>query len=309
MKDDQTFQWDPRMLRSLQYFEAVARHGSVKKAANEVGVSASAISHQIRELSEYIGEEIIVRSGRGIKLTDSGTRLFHHASPMFASLGAVLTEVIGRKRRFLRIAVCSSFGPYWLAKIMPDFNRQCPGVELELRLFSHYPTQTEATADAIVTADDTSDGFESITLFDELLVAVAGRGVAVNADGLPSRLVTTDLGPHEMGQEWKDFCRRTGRSFPGSSFDGFVFCTHYTLALSLAKAGVGAALVPDFVADESISAGDLIVLENFLQPSGRTYKLCFKTARSKDPDLKAFAKWIRGHAKAKAAEEGESTFK
>ncbi len=55
--------------RGLQAFEAVSRHRSVSLAADELGITQSAVSHQIRQLSEDLGEKLIIRQGRGIALT------------------------------------------------------------------------------------------------------------------------------------------------------------------------------------------------------------------------------------------------
>ena len=72
MLRDVTSQRDPRMLRSLKYFETAARRGSIRDAAEELGVSPSAVSHQMRAVREYVGEEIFLKSGRGIHLTEAG---------------------------------------------------------------------------------------------------------------------------------------------------------------------------------------------------------------------------------------------
>jgi len=62
-------------LRALQAFEAVARHSSITKAADELGVTQSAVSHQLRKLSDDIGERLVVKSGRQVILTEAGRRL------------------------------------------------------------------------------------------------------------------------------------------------------------------------------------------------------------------------------------------
>jgi len=289
------------MLRSLQYFEAVARRGSVKAAASEVGVSASAISHQIHELTAFIGEELVVRSGRGIRLTDSGTRLYRHVSPMFSNLGEVLEGVIGTKKTYLRLGVCSSFGPYWLARRLADFHRDHPGIELELHLFSQYPLQTELIADAVVTADPVSDGYESVSMFEEELVPIVSPDASFGEHGMPRRLITTDVLPNELGKDWRDYSALSGRDYVGSSLGIFVPCTHYILALAMARMGIGAALVPDFVASEAIEAGDLVTLDRARLPSRRIYKLCYKASRARDPDLRTLARWFKSQVNGSAA--------
>lgn len=285
------------MLRSLQYFEAVARLGSVKAASAEIGISPSGISHQISELTSFLGEELLVRSGRGIKLTESGKRVYEHISPMFSNLGEVLEGVIGRKKRYLRLGVCSSFGPYWLAERLPEFKRAHPNIDLELHLFSQYPLQSEQIADAVVTTNPVSDGFDSVTLFAEELVAVASPNADVGKDGMPTQLITTDVRPSELGQDWRDYSKHTGRDFIDASTNAFIPCTHYIIALAMARAGLGAALIPDYVATEAINAGELILVDQAGMPSGQIYKLCFKASRARDPDLRSLSRWIKSHAK------------
>lgn len=285
------------MLRTLQYFEAVARHGSVKAAAEEIGVSASAVSHQMRDLSTFLGEEIFVRFGRGIRLTERGKRLYRCLGVLFSGLEDVLTEVIGNGKTRLRLAVCTSFGPAWLAARIPEFALAYSNIDLEMRMFARHPLQTEGTADAIVTADLVSDGFDHVPLFEEMLVAVA-RSEGGPADGeMPAQLITTDLQPHALGKEWREYSDLTGRDFVGSAKGAYMRCTHYLLAMALARAGTGAALVPDFLAADALGSGALSLLDERRLPSGRTYKLCYKASRARDPDLRDLARWMKGQAK------------
>ena len=125
---------DPRLLRSLHYFEAVARYGSVGLAADEIGVSSSAVSHQLRELAAMLGEELVEKSGRGIVLTEAGQRLAGRLASTFSDLDSMVSDVVGQSAQRLRLAVCSRFGPAWLAPRLPAFTRVHPDIDIELRL-------------------------------------------------------------------------------------------------------------------------------------------------------------------------------
>lgn len=74
------------LIRSLHYFEAVARRQWVKLAAHELGVSQSAVSHQLKELTITLGEQLLVRAGRGVALTATGRRLAERLSTAFSGL-------------------------------------------------------------------------------------------------------------------------------------------------------------------------------------------------------------------------------
>jgi LysR family glycine cleavage system transcriptional activator len=291
-------------LRSLQYFEAVARHGSIKRAADESHVSSSAISHHLRALKEYLGEELFVRAGRGIRLTETGQRLYQQVSALFETLDRTLAGTVGQARPLISIAVCSSFGPGWLAKRLPDFLKRNPTIDIGLRLFAEDPEQSGNVADAIVTATDIGAGYEAFTLFEEMLVAVVGRDTPLNSDGRPLQLITTDTEPHAFAEDWRDFQAITGQDLIATASKGVMRSTHYLLALALAQRGVGAALVPDFLAEDGLENGDLRLLSPEKVPAERTYRFCYKTSREREPEIAALARWMKAQTMQLAAVEG-----
>jgi DNA-binding transcriptional LysR family regulator len=298
---------DPRVLRSLQYFEAVARLGSIKAAAEENRVSASAVSHQLRELRTYLGEEILVRSGRGIRLTAKGDALYDQVSRLFADLDSTLGKTVGDSTQLIRIAACSSFGPYWLAKRLNDMQEQLPGIDVELRLFTIDPLQSENTADMIITADDVQPGFEAVTLFEEMLVAVISPEAPLDQSGRPVQLITTDIDAHIFAEDWKDYGAVTQVDYLGAAEKAPMRCSHYLLARELARSGGGAALVPDFLVLDALYKGDLRLLRPEKLQAKRVYKLCYKTLHSRNARIRSVVNWITMRAKEGAVPSGALT--
>jgi LysR family glycine cleavage system transcriptional activator len=280
-----------RLIRSLHSFEAVARHQSVKLAAEELGVSQSAVSHQLRDLTDALGEQLLVRSGRGIALTATGQRLAEKLVTTFSGLQSSLDDIIGSSRPTLRLAVCSSFGPGWLIPRLANFYAAHPHVDLQLRLYAEDPEQTAQVADAFVTSQEVRPGFAAIHVLDEMLVAVAAPQLSL-ADG-PVPLITTDVTAEQLGQDWRDYCAASGTSLAALQSGRFLQCTHYLLALDMARAGLGLALVPDFVARRDIEAGNIRRLDRTLLPNGRRYHLCFKTSRAQEPEIRALVQWLK----------------
>ena len=123
---------DPNILRSLQYFEAVVRHRSIRLAAVDLGVTQSAVSHQLRRFSETIGQQLLVKSGRGIALTPAGEKLGTRLVSAFANLDDLVNDIAGDGRQTLQIAICSTFGPGWLIERLDDFYTSYPDINLEL---------------------------------------------------------------------------------------------------------------------------------------------------------------------------------
>lgn len=283
---------DPRLLRALQYFDAVARIGTVKGAADAMSVSASAVSHQLRGLSEMIGEELFDRKGRGIALTEAGRALANHLEAAFSEIDTVISELTGAGRRSVRLAVCSSFGPSWLAPRLTQFLAQHPLLDVELRLFAQDPVQSQSTADAMVTADPIRVGYDSVSLFDEFLVAISKPDSGRDRDAAAETLITTDPDPQNLGADWHDYCSALHLNH-ASRCRNWLRCSHYILALELAKSGAGIALVPDFIAAGPIATGAVEYFNPTRVPSGRTYRLAFKQSHASDPTIRALARWLK----------------
>ena len=289
---------NPAYIRSLQYFEAVARHRSMLGASRELGVSPSAVSHQMRDLSRMVGEDLYERSGRGIVLTPAGEMLAARISSTFEELNATLGDLVGGETKVVRVAVCSAFGPHWLVPRLARFHARHPETRLEIRLYSEHPEQSQATADCIVTARGVKRGYLATPLFDETLVAVEA-GWATNGPTPP--LITTDCAPGRELADWHLYARQTGLPFDDIARAGSTGCTHYLLAAAMAEAGLGVALVPHFLAAEALAAGRLRLRYKKGASSGRTYQVCFKEARANDIRLRQITRWMQREADESSA--------
>jgi LysR family glycine cleavage system transcriptional activator len=284
---------DTNVLRSLQYFEAVARRRSVKQAAEDLGVTQSAVSHQIRRFSDAIGQQLLVKSGRGIELTPAGEKLGTKLSAALGGLEDLVKDLVGEGRQTLQLAVCSSFGPGWLTEKLEDFYRTFPEIDLELRLYAQNPLYINEVADAYIVADELKAGYTAIPLKEEFLIAVEAPGSRrAPAQGSKRRLITTDVARDNLGQDWLDFCRMTGTSLSDIQDGSFRLCSHYLLALELARAGQGVALVPEFLARREIASGNVVTFNEAIIPSGRTYCLCIKDTRVNEVKLKKLSDWL-----------------
>ena len=120
-------------LRSLQAFEAAARHLSFAKAAEELNVTPGAISHQIKTLEDWLGAALFHRLTRALCLTEAG-----EASAQMLTEGFdLLSEAANRMRSrpddgLLTVSVSPGFGSLWLVPRLDRFRRQHPGVEIRI---------------------------------------------------------------------------------------------------------------------------------------------------------------------------------
>src|SRR5512134_3828691 len=120
-------------LKGIIAFEVVARLGSVNKAADEMNVTASAISHQITNLEGFVGRRLFDRTSRGLVLTPIGERFKNDLTGALAliasaALNARSTEGV----EVLRIHVSPSFANLWLMPRLPAFLTEHPDLRIQL---------------------------------------------------------------------------------------------------------------------------------------------------------------------------------
>ena len=120
-------------LSELRAFEAAARHLSFKKAAAELGVTPTAISHQIKLLEQYCGRPLFRRRPRPMALTEAGSRLFpviRDGLELFAATIAAIKR--DRSRQPLRVTTTNAFASRWLVPRLPHWRKIRPDAPLEV---------------------------------------------------------------------------------------------------------------------------------------------------------------------------------
>lgn len=121
-------------LRALQVFEAAARHLSYSRAAEDLFLTQSAVSHQIKALEAELGTRLFRRAGRAMLLTSDGQRFYTHIRDGLASFSkGVATLRAGSGPQTLNISATPSFAAGWLVPRLSDFYYRHPDVDVNLR--------------------------------------------------------------------------------------------------------------------------------------------------------------------------------
>ncbi len=123
-------------MRQLRIFEAVARHGSISRAAVELHLTQPAVSMQIKQLEEQIGLALIDQVGKRLAMTEAGQELRAHAGRIGAQmldLNAAMDQLRDLERGMLRLAVVSTAN-YFLPRIIAAFSARHPGVRISLKV-------------------------------------------------------------------------------------------------------------------------------------------------------------------------------
>ncbi|WP_426163341.1 LysR substrate-binding domain-containing protein [Pseudoduganella sp. R-34] len=119
-------------LSALRSFEAAARLQSFKLAAEELSVSATSISHQVRALEEALNVRLFLRKTRAVELTPEGRTLMQAAGSGFDAIAAGVERLRREQRRTVTLSTTPSFAARWLVPRLASFNAAHPGIALNV---------------------------------------------------------------------------------------------------------------------------------------------------------------------------------
>ncbi len=242
--------WPP--LNALRGFEAAARLGSFHKAADELHLTQSAISQQIRSLESFLEQPLFFRNGRSVALTDAGHDLLSTTQSLLQQLAVGIRRLEQyRKPNQLVVNTTPAFARHWLLPRLADFRQQHPEVDLWLFTTDEAPDMTTQTID-IAVRDDISAQAECAfrVLHNDRLYPVCSPAL------LDSATRSTLHGEREM--DWSHWQVEDGEDL-GQQSHGLNF-SDPGLLLDAACNGLGMALVSELLAQPALASGQLLPL-------------------------------------------------
>lgn len=288
-------------LNALRAFEAVARTGSFRAAAESLFVTQSAISHQIRHLEDWLGMPLFDRAGRVPRLLPRGTALARDLTTAFDGIDAACRRVRpAASDGALVVAAIPSVAICWLIPRLPRFRALHPGVPLRV-IYAHHGHEIDFTAtDLAFTFSDrrpVAEGVASASFLPGQSVPVASPALIGRAP--PDRPTSDWL--LRMGllhdadlSGWRTWLSRAGEPLP-DRLPGAIF-EDFNLLRAAALAGQGVALCslamirPDLAEGRLVQLSGISVLEDF------DYYLSQSDLTPRDPvrrkARKAFLSWI-----------------
>lgn len=285
-----------RFLPSLAWlsaFEAVARRGSVTDAAEELDLTQGAVSRQVQKLEQQIGLDLFVREKKRLILTPAGAS---YAEDIRGAISKITNATIKLRSNpeggTLELSILPAFGTHWLAPRLPDFLAANPGVTINLSTrvvpfdFAH-----ERFHAAIHFGREEWVGAQALKLMDEEVVPVAApeliahTRISAPADLLQLPLLHLETRPNAWAR-WFNGQGVRAANTQGMGFDQFA-----TMAKA-ASFGLGAALLPRFLAENDLETGRLVPLWDVEMSSIGAYYLVWPNAHADYPPLVAFRNWI-----------------
>ncbi len=281
-------------LNALNGFEAVGRHLNMRRAAEELNVTQSAVSHQVRALERSLEVRLFDRRGRGLVLTTDGELLLQAVQSGFAGISAAAAQLGGATvAGTLRIAVPPSFGTQWLMPRLPSFLARHPALSVAVRALvpdaRHVPGEVDV---AVAFEAQRFPGWRVQSLVEIEMFPVCVPELAPEVQLGPGALRDATLIHEDDGTVWSRWFAATGTEQYRTQRSVYVASTHD--AIELAARGAGFAINDAFMGASRLGSGVLVrPFQREAAILGR-YSLLTVSGSDANPAARAFEEWLRG---------------
>jgi LysR family transcriptional regulator, glycine cleavage system transcriptional activator len=288
----------PTVLPAFAVFAAAARHQNFAHAAEELHLTASAVSHHVRRLETTLGVTLFQRHARGVVLTAQGRTLADATNVALADLDAISGSLLNRDQDVARVRVTTlhSLAYCWLIPRLPSFTAAHPQVHLDFETSISLARFDDAGPDlGIRHGPGPWPGLTAHYLMDDALFPVAaptlpGVRLVTKAAHIARLPLISDLGL----QGWPDWFRAA--EVRGANLPAAHSFTDSTDAMLAAVSGLGVALARRHIAAPYIERGELIPLPGPVLKAGFAYYVVHPAHRRPTPAAAAFIDWLRREA-------------
>jgi len=283
-------------LSSLRVFEAAARHRSFRKAADELNLTASAVSHGMQTLENWLGVELFHRASRGLRLTQAGEIYAPLVNEALDLLAKATERLPGRKATgTLSVSSAPTFATKILLPRLEKFAAQFSDIRVTIDTSPRLVDLTLDNFDIAIRLTETKRRSANWTLLAiETLVPLGSPGLREKYRGasnteLLSRAPLIHL--TSVSADWEHWFRASGMRAP-PSIDAGLRVDTMQMAFDAAIRGFGVVLGRRPLADDDIKCGRLVPLADTPVASGSGYWLVTAQTDFQKPEVKLFRRWL-----------------
>lgn len=293
-------------LNSLRAFESAARLLSFTKAADELAVTQSAVSHQVTALEEWAGVPLFKRQGRAVVLTEAAVKFLPSVSTALDQLALAgrKLQAVDPTHGWLTVAVMPSFAAKWLVPRLSDFHDKNPDMDVWIATFEAQTGALGSDVDlAIRYGRGDWPGLTSVKILAEELFPVCAPKLAPTLR-VPADLMRATLLHDELREDWSMWFRAANLTATdparGPGFDDS------GLLIQAAIEGLGVALGRSVLVKGDLDAGRLKRPFDIAIPAEFAYYLVYPPDLENAPKIEVFRSWLLATAQATLSAEGKA---
>ncbi|TAW87768.1 LysR family transcriptional regulator [Rhizobium ruizarguesonis] len=279
-------------LNAVRAFEAVCRHGSILKAAEELKVVRGAVRQQIATLENHFGRKLFTRDGRRLVPTPQASAFAEASSAAFDILLRAASELEGVVPGRIRLGVPSAFAVWWLMPRVAGMQASLGDTVDIVPMTMVEPLQMHPELDAVIMGGEyrPAAGITALRFMADEFGPVTTPTLAATLSKDPAAMgALTMLASRSVPKLWDEWFAESGT--PPVVFSRAQEFEDLLLALGAGRSGLGIALAPRASIEDDLQRGHLVAPYGFIsRPSG--YSLCCRTPDAKRPAFAALSGWL-----------------
>lgn len=288
-------------LSALRVFDAVARLDSLKDAADELRLTPSAVSHQLRNLEEHLGVSLLRRRSRGVELTEAGVQFAAHIATAFREIHhAVRIVRQDKESTVLRVSTAPVFATELIMPNLHDFERRHPTIQLRLEMSeAQADFDTEPVDAAIRLGPELPSAMFSEELLDISSISIfcspkllSGPHAVKSIEDLERHTLVSISNQPSLMTLWRQWSNSAGHAKlkPARElrFDTFIG------ALQAAESGLGFILAPHSLVARQLAEGRLAMPFRVFTPLPWAYRFICRRGQERLAKVDAFRRWVVG---------------
>ena len=281
-------------LRGLRAFCFAAEHESFRNAAEKLFITASAVSHQIRNLEGELGQKLFERTSRSLVLTEAGHSLLADIKPLITRLDEVAARHrVSTTRGALSISVQPFFASELFIPKLSEFTRDHPNIDIKVDTSDESAEKHPVTADVSIRVFRSAPaGYASDRLFPLRLIPAASpalrKKIVVDETSISGDvpLLVHDSRPGA----WRQWSQSSGMEVP---LDASIIRLDSMIAIArAAERGLGVALVPVQLSDAWFESGSLVPLSDHELPTRDAYYFVCRVEDADNETIQTLRRWV-----------------
>lgn len=297
-------------LKSLQALELAVRTGSLKAAAEQLGITPAAVGQRIKSLEDYLGFDLLVRGRSGIRPTREAGQAVAHINAAFRELDTATKLLDFERVHEIHVVADTDWAELWLKPRLPEFKAQHPNIRFCINGIGDVPVRL-GQSDLEVWFGETRGGSEDIVLFRDYLLPVATisnkrRFEAQRSEGLEGlplfHLDCYKSDPQAIG--WPEWIARHG--YRKTAPERGIHYAHAVQALEAVYSDAGFLICGLGLILPQIQSGKLVLPFAISQGmwTSHAYRAAFRNGSERRAQVQQFRNWLMHQSEDTTAQLG-----
>lgn len=282
-------------LDAIRGFESAARHLSFTAAAEELFITQSAVSKQVKNLEDALGVALFLRGNKGLSLTPEGRQLFEAARAALAQLASAVDRLLAVDRASVAVTTTPSFAALWLAPKLAAFQQLEPAIDVRVAASEDRLNLEREGLDLAVRLSPVQPGEGPPPLLQEQALLVAAPAVAARIHGAADILDTPLLVYYDPNarfswMSWTAWYERLG--LKPATRQPCLYFSQYEHVLTAAVQGAGLAIGRTPLVLPLLGSGQLKVVLPGQTVAGLGYQIVSSAHSADRPAVHTFRAWL-----------------